>query len=99
MCFLLQADILVGTAGQDLNLSNNPCARALSEAAGQCLQQQCTNNGPVAEGDITLLSQTGNLNCRAVIFAVCSHWNDGRGKEVSSLTISVTILLGVAVFT
>ena len=54
----------------------------MSEAAGHTLQQQCSKIGPVAVGDIAVLNQTGNLNCQTVIFAACSSWNNGRGKQV-----------------
>ncbi|KAJ7374848.1 positive regulation of interleukin-4-mediated signaling pathway [Desmophyllum pertusum] len=53
-----QADILVGTAARNLNLQQNPCARALSQAAGPSLQQECTNIGPVAVGDIAVNKPT-----------------------------------------
>ena len=84
--------MLVGTAAPDLDLNRNPCARALSEAAGQNLQQQCTKIAPIAEGDIAVVSQTGRLDCQAVTFAVCSQWNGGRGKQVLRL-FSYYILL------
>lgn len=82
-----KADVLVGTASEDLQLHKNPCARALSEAAGHTLQQQCSKIGPVAVGDIAVLNQTGNLNCQTVIFAACSSWNNGRGKQVLQVQI------------
>lgn len=77
--------MLVGTAAPDLDLNRNPCARALSEAAGQNLQQQCIKIAPVAEGDIAVVNQTGRLDCQAVTFAVCSQWNGGSGKQVKRL--------------
>ena len=80
--FIFQADILVGTAASNLNLQQNPCARALSQAAGPSLQQECTNIGHVAVGDIGVNNQPGNLSCRKVIFAICSEWDNGKGKKV-----------------
>jgi len=80
-CFLFQADILVGTATSNLNLTQTPCARALSQAAGPSLQQECTNIGHVAVGDIVVNNQPGNLKCKAVIFAICSEWDNGEGKK------------------
>jgi len=76
-----QADILVGTATSNLNLTQTPCARALSQAAGPSLQQECTNIGHVAVGDIVVNNQPGNLKCKAVIFAICSEWDNGEGKK------------------
>ena len=83
-CFYLyQASILVGTAAGNLNLDQNPCATALARSAGQCLQRECSTKSPVAVGDIAVLNQTGRLKCQAVIFAICSDWNSGKGKKVS----------------
>ena len=50
-------------------------------AAGPSLQQECSTNGPVNVGDIAEVGP-GNLNCRAVYFAVCSQWKGGRGEKV-----------------
>lgn len=80
--FIFQADILVGTAPSNLNLTQNSCARALSQAAGPSLQQECTNIGHVAVGEIAVNTQLGNLKCKAVIFAICSEWDNGKGKKV-----------------
>ncbi|XP_022791105.1 poly [ADP-ribose] polymerase 14-like [Stylophora pistillata] len=77
-----QADILVGTAASNLSLSQNPCARALSQRAGPALQRECDNRGHVAVGDIAVVDQPGNLKCQAVFFAVCSEWESGKGKKV-----------------
>ena len=77
-----QADVLVGTAARDLSLSNNPCARALRKEAGEGFQRECTSKSPVAVGDIAVLDQTGKLSCQAVMFAVCSDWDNGKGKKV-----------------
>ncbi len=73
----------MGTAASSLNLEQNPCALALSKAAGPSLQQQCSRKGPIAEGNIAVIENKGNLDCKAVFFAVCSPWNDGKGVEVS----------------
>lgn len=73
----------MGSAASDLNLERNPCARALSEAAGPSLQQQCNRKGPIAEGDIVVIDQTGGLKCKAVIFAICPRWENGKGLKVS----------------
>ena len=80
--FIFQADILVGTAASNLNLTQNPCAKALSQAAGPSLQQECTKIGHVAVGDVAINTKPGNLNCKAVIFAICSEWDNGKGKKV-----------------
>ena len=40
------------------------------------------NIGHVAAGDIAVNNQPGNLNCKAVIFAICSEWDSGNGRKV-----------------
>jgi len=77
-----QADIIVGTAASSLNLNQNPCTRALRDAAGPCLQQECSRIGQVAAGDIAVNNSPGKLRCNAVIFAVCCDWNNGGAKQV-----------------
>lgn len=72
----------MGTAASNLNLQQNPLAHALSQAAGPNLQQECTKIGPTAVGDIAVNNQPGNLNCKAVIFAICCEWESGKGKKV-----------------
>ena len=96
--FIFQADILVGTAASNLNLTQNPCARALSQAAGPSLQQECTNIGHVAVGDIAVISQPGNLQCKAVIFAICSQWDNGKGKKVKSNYYDLLVVCSPAYF-
>ena len=74
----------MGTAASNLNLNQNPCATALSQAAGPSLQRECAKIGRVAVGDVAVNSQPGNLNCKAVIFAVCSEWDSGKGTKVNN---------------
>lgn len=77
-----QADIIVGTAASNLNLDQNSCAKALSQASGPSLQKQCSNIGQVAVGNIAVNNSPGNLRCKAVIFAICCEWSrPGARKE------------------
>lgn len=64
-------------------MDQNACAKALQTAAGPSLQEECTRKGPVRTGDIAVINQVGSLKCDTVIFAICSSWNGGQGKEVS----------------
>ncbi|XP_022787787.1 poly [ADP-ribose] polymerase 14-like [Stylophora pistillata] len=77
-----RADILVGTAAGNLKLDQNPCAMALSKKAGQCLQDECDKKKAVSEGNIAVLQHTGGLKCQAVIFAICSDWDNGKGRQI-----------------
>jgi len=72
-------------------LNQNPCAKALSQAAGPSLQQECANIGHVAVGDVAVNNQPGNLSCKAVIFAVCSGWANGKGKKVNNPIYSIVV--------
>lgn len=67
---------------------------ALSKVAGEGLQRECSAKEPVAVGDIAVLSQTGRLNCQAVIFAVCCDWNNGQGRKVMKRILTKTVKKG-----
>ncbi|XP_068692521.1 protein mono-ADP-ribosyltransferase PARP14-like isoform X2 [Montipora foliosa] len=77
-----QADIIVGTAASNLNLNHNPCAKALSLAAGPRLQQECSNIGQVTVGNIVVINSPGKLHCKAVIFAICCEWSAAGARKV-----------------
>ena len=64
---------------------------ALSKAAGQGLQRECSAKKTVAVGDIAVLSQTGRLHCQAVIFAICCDWNNGQGRKVTNTILARTV--------
>jgi len=67
---------------------------ALSKVAGEGLQRECSAKQPVAVGDIAVLSQTGRLNCQAVIFAICCDWNNGQGRKVMKRILTETVKKG-----
>ncbi|XP_031575047.1 protein mono-ADP-ribosyltransferase PARP14-like [Actinia tenebrosa] len=75
------SDVLVNTAGEQLNLQNNNCAKAFSNAAGPELQRSCNAIAPVHVGDIGV-TPPGNLNCKHVFHAVCGEWKNGSGQKV-----------------
>lgn len=73
--------MLVNTAGEDLNLQNNACARSFSKAAGPNLQRYCSKISPVEVGDIGV-TRPGQLKCQHVFHAVCGGWESGKGEKV-----------------
>lgn len=77
-----QADVLVNTAGETLDLRANACARAFLDAAGPTLQSNCKAIAPVKPGNIGTTRSAGNLNCKHVFHAVCGMWKN-KGKSVS----------------
>ena len=79
----VKVDVIVNTAGGNLNLSSNPCAKALSNAAGPQLQAECskiTAGGSVSEWDFAKTT-AGRLNCKFVYHAVCGGYDKGAGQS------------------
>ena len=81
VCFHIQADVLVNTTGENLQLDSNPCGKALSNEAGPTLQTECTKIGKLQVGQVAATSG-GNLLCDEVYHVVCVQWNNGQGEQV-----------------
>ena len=79
-----QVDVIVNSASSDLDLSKNASAKALSNAAGPALQQECKAIGKVNTGDIVVTSG-GKLNCKHVFHTSCATWNQQSGEQVHNL--------------
>jgi O-acetyl-ADP-ribose deacetylase (regulator of RNase III) len=84
LCFLYfaQADVLVNTTGENLNLDSNPCSEALSKNAGTMLQAECDRIGKLKLYEVAV-TQGGNLPCNEVYHVVCVKWRNGEGEQVS----------------
>ncbi|XP_046849873.1 protein mono-ADP-ribosyltransferase PARP14-like isoform X2 [Xenia sp. Carnegie-2017] len=76
-----QADVLVNTTSESLQLNANPCSQSLSSAAGPELQKSCNKYGSLKLNDMAI-TQGGNLHCDNVYHVVCVKWNDGEGEKV-----------------
>ena len=79
--FLSQVDAIVNSTSSDLDLSRNASAKALSDAAGHTLQQECKAIGKVETGNI-VVTRGGNLGCKHVFHSSCAGWENGKGEQV-----------------
>lgn len=69
----------VNTTNNQLNLSSGAVSKALLDAAGQSLQDECTKKKPVKTGSVTITGP-GKLPCKHVFHTVIpSH--DEKGSE------------------
>lgn len=84
LCCCTQVDVIVNSASSDLDLSKNASAKALSDAAGPTLQQECRAIGKVNTGDIVITSG-GNLKCKHVFHTSCATWNQQSGEQVHNI--------------
>ncbi|KAL9972371.1 hypothetical protein ACROYT_G018656 [Oculina patagonica] len=75
-----EVDAIVNSTSSDLDLSRNASAKALSDAAGPMLQQECKAIGKVNDGDIVVTSGA-NLNCKHVFHTSCAGWNQQSGEQ------------------
>ena len=85
--------MIVNSAASNLRLSANPCARALSNAAGSSLQAQCDKavaKGPLSEWNFAITS-AGKLGCKSVYHAVCGGY-DGTGQAEKVMFSSYVLL-------
>lgn len=79
----LQVEVLVNTVSRDLDLSKNPCAKALGDAAGPGLQQECKGKGQLSIGEM-VVTDGYNLWCKNVFHVAAGHWENGKGEAVCS---------------
>ena len=76
--------MIVNSTSSDLDLTKNASAKALSDAAGPMLQQECNAIGIVNTGDIVVTSG-GDLPCKHVFHTSCAGWNQQSGEQVHQL--------------
>ena len=97
-CRYLQVDVIVNTTSSDLNLTSNASARALSDAAGPMLQQECKAIGNVNTGDIVVTSGA-NLKCKHVFHTSCPGWNQQSGEKVqNNIVIHCDLVILMLIF-
>ncbi len=87
--FLLQADVIVNTMSEDLDLSKGAVSKALLQTAGHQLQSEVTraarsNNVNYGEN---LITDGYKLKCQKVFHVVCPFWNGSEHK------VRITIVL------
>ena len=78
----------MNTTTTNLDLSSNPCARAVSKNAGKSLQDECTA-WVEANGQLPAYSfaetNGGMLKCKRVLHAVCAKYNGKESEAVRRL--------------
>ena len=76
-----QVDVIVNSTSSELDLSRNASSKALSDAAGPTLQQECKAIGKVNIGD-TVITSGAKLKCKHVLHTSCAQWNQQSGEQV-----------------
>ncbi|XP_022091731.1 poly [ADP-ribose] polymerase 14-like isoform X2 [Acanthaster planci] len=78
-------DVIVNTAGPDMNLSSGKVSQALLKAAGSALQKECdtviTTRGKVRRGDF-IETGPGALTCKKIYHCVCEGYRQGESEKV-----------------
>lgn len=82
-----QADVIVNTISENMNLSQGAVSKAILEAAGPSLQLKVRSEAGAAklqQGDM-VITDGFNLACRKVFHTVCPFWDNrgGQAEEVS----------------
>ncbi|XP_041369508.1 protein mono-ADP-ribosyltransferase PARP14-like [Gigantopelta aegis] len=81
-----QADIIVNSTSNNLDLKNGAVSKSILTAAGDSLQKECRRNYSkgIQPGEIAVTSG-GNLNCKKVFHTCLPNWsNDPTGKQLLS---------------
>ncbi|XP_028398976.1 protein mono-ADP-ribosyltransferase PARP14-like [Dendronephthya gigantea] len=75
-------DVIVNTVGSDLNLTKNPCSKAIFDEAGSELKTLCEKwikeKGVVKDGAIT---DGAKLKCKKVFHVVFPRWTLDQGEK------------------
>ena len=83
---IFQADVFVNSTAQNLDLSNGAVSKAILQAAGPALQQECTalvsSRGNIPPNTF-VETGPGNLQCKRVYHFVCDGYNAGVSEDVS----------------
>lgn len=83
--FSIQTDVIVNTVHSSLDLTKNPCSKALLEVAGKALENHCEKwvrkNEKVKEGSFAV-TDGAKLKCKKVFHLCCPNWNATDGEQV-----------------
>ena len=93
---LFQADVLVNSLGQQ-DSSLDQCgiiSKAFHAAVGKKLQDEFEKTGGLKAGDVSCSTICSNLSCKMLIHLGLDKWNGTQTKQVESLVIRDTPLLG-----
>uniref|UniRef100_A0A3Q3SM17 Poly [ADP-ribose] polymerase n=1 Tax=Mastacembelus armatus TaxID=205130 RepID=A0A3Q3SM17_9TELE len=82
-----RTDVIVNTISETMNLNQGAVSKAILEAAGPALQSTVRSGAKTTVlqyGDVVVTSGF-KLSCRKVFHAVCPFWDNGTGKELTSI--------------
>ncbi len=92
--FLLQADIIVNTISEDLDLRKGAVSQALLQTAGHQLQSEITRaarSKNVNYGEM-VITDGYKLKCQKVFHVVCPFWKQGSGHKVrKTITYKIAV--------
>ena len=101
----LQTDVIVNIVASDLNLTKNPCSKAILEEAGSKITTFCEKwikvHGQVQEGNFAV-TDGAQLKCKKVLHVSCPSWTADHGEQVTGYletqdTLKVVMILNVMV--
>ncbi len=79
--------MIVNTVANDLNLTKNPCSKAILQEGGSKMTTFCEkwikDNGQLQEGNFAVTAGA-NLNCEKVFHVSCPNWTADQGEKVTA---------------
>ena len=81
LVLFFQVDVIVNTTNDTMDLTANPCGKALLKVAGQELVNECKKIGNLRTGEMAS-SGPAKLNCKRVYHVRSSAWDNGNGALV-----------------
>ena len=80
----------MNTVASDLNLTKNPCSKAILSEAGDKIKQLCEkwikDNGQVKDGDFAM-TDGARLKCKKVLHVSCPTWTADQGEKVTGKAV------------
>mgnify|MGYP002803371376 CR=1 FL=1 len=77
-------EVIVNTVASDLNLTKNPCSKAILSEAGEGIKKYCEkwikDNGQVKDGE-SATTNGGKLKCKKVLHVSCPTWTADQGEK------------------
>jgi hypothetical protein len=88
--FSFQVDVIVNTTNDKVDLTANPCGKALLKVAGKELLNECKKIGSLQAGQ---MAPTGpaKLKCKRVYHVRSSAWDNGKGAPVTPFLFLVLL--------
>lgn len=83
--YILQTKVIVNTVSNDLNLTKNPCSKAILQEAGSKITTYCEkwikDSGQLQEGNFAV-TDSAKLKCDKVLHVSCPSWTADKGEKV-----------------